>query len=709
MKSILSTFYYNKKSVWYGIATFVITMALSVFGIIKAINNPVTNNLTEKLILFIIAVIFPFLNSVFMIFRIRLEHKFKKIFDILVFVFMPFLTLIMSEVLNACFRNAPKFYIISFGYALIITFQVFFYAIFGSFKISSLLINIVVFLLSVINYYILRFRGTPFLPNDFFVAKTATKVVHAYDFSLDIRLICSILILFFIVMFCIRLDTPKIKLIYQVLVRVTAGIITASLLIASLTTDFLVNIGFKPEFFNKNGAIEKNGFFLNFFSDIRYMHMSEPNNYDEKEINGFVYELLDEVNDSSNNKSTPNIICIMNESLADLGEAYGTFETNKDYMPFIRSLTENTIKGNLYVPTYGGGTGNVEFEFLTGHSMAFLPPGSSPYVSYIKSSLGSMVSTLEAQGYATKTFHPYYSSGYNRTEAYKNMGFDKFISIENMLDSKFYDFYKTNEINTKALVKYMDKEFGESSNILLRNYISDSYSYKWIIKDYEMRDKTKPYFMFNITMQNHSGYTPVVNMNRDVKLTSIEGDFGITSTYLSLIKESDKAFEEIINYFSTVEEPTIICMFGDHQPRLEDGFIDVLSSKYSSEYNRFQQAQNKYCTPFVIWANYDIEEQNIDKLSVNYLSSLVMDIANVEMPAYNKYLLELLKELPVINVAGYCDSEGNYYSWEDESPYEDLLNNYEKIQYNNLFDQENVDKEVFYINGYVPEVTDLTD
>ena len=75
------------------------------------------------------------------------------------------------------------------------------------------------------------------------------------------------------------------------------------------------------------------------------------------------------------------------------------------------------------------------------------------------------------------------------------------------------------------------------------------------------------------------------------------------------------------------------------------------------------------------------------------------------MPEYNKYLLKLSETLPVIDTVGYIDNTGNYYKWSDASPYNDILDEYEKIQYNNIFDQQNVDAETFYINGYVPQVT----
>lgn len=99
----------------------------------------------------------------------------------------------------------------------------------------------------------------------------------------------------------------------------------------------------------------------------------------------------------------------MNEAFSDLS-VLGEFTTNKEYLPFIQSLTDNTVKGNVYVSVKGGNTPNSEFEFLTGTSMAYLPAGSIPYQQYINSDTPSMVSQLEELGYSTTAMHPYPAS-----------------------------------------------------------------------------------------------------------------------------------------------------------------------------------------------------------------------------------------------------------------------------------------------------------
>ena len=152
-------------------------------------------------------------------------------------------------------------------------------------------------------------------------------------------------------------------------------------------------------------------------------------------------------------KQTPNVIAVMNESFSDLS-VLGDFKTNQDYMPFYHSLKKNTIKGNMYMSSFGGQTANSEFEFLTGSSMAFLPGGSVAYQYQVKDELGSLTTTLKEQGYqGMKALHPYLASGYNREVVYPLLGFSDFLS---------------------------DVDFKEPE--MLRRFISDKENYKKVIE-----------------------------------------------------------------------------------------------------------------------------------------------------------------------------------------------------------------------------------
>ena len=199
------------------------------------------------------------------------------------------------------------------------------------------------------------------------------------------------------------------------------------------------------------------------------------------------------------------------------------------------------------------------------------------------------------------------------------MGFSKFTSLENIIDISLMREYQANGSDPNYLQQLIEQAYPNEGNMLMRQYISDSYDYKLLIRDFEQRDKSVPYFAFNVTMQNHGGYA-----------TSVSKDYIKANKYLSLVKASDNAFKELIDYFSTVKEPTVICMFGDHQPSVETDFICELLGVNSLSGLTAEQEQNRHVTPFIIWANYDIEEKQIEKLSSNYLSSLVLETAGVK-------------------------------------------------------------------------------
>lgn len=63
----------------------------------------------------------------------------------------------------------------------------------------------------------------------------------------------------------------------------------------------------------------------------------------------------------------------------------------------------------------------------------------------------------------------------------------------------------------------------------------------------------------------------------------MEGKYPKADQYLSLVKRSDDAFAYLLDYFSHSDEPTMIVMFGDHQPSVEDEFFDEVYGTPSYE------------------------------------------------------------------------------------------------------------------------------
>lgn len=680
------------------IASIILTTALLAF---LAIFNGCFFNSGIKYgtLLFCLCIVCSILCGLILAINITTKPKTENFLNTAAILLLPFISITMVECLNYVF--VYDMYYVDFinNYILYLLFYGLVFAFSGSYRISAIVINPLMFIFGLANYYLYTFRGSPFVPMDFLGITTAKEVAKSYDFSVTYQIAISFILLVSTMVIGFKLKTPRMHISTKIISRVSAVLAAIILSCIYFFTNILANCGLEPDFWNQTRGYHNSGALLSFCLNTKYLYLMEPSGYNADEISDLVYEVTDGNTEQAiadnNTEKTPNIICIMNESFADLSVC-GNFTTNKEYMPFYNSLSKNTIKGNLYVPVHGAGTSNTEYEFLTGNTTAFYPAGSNAYMLYVKNQTSSLVSTLTSQGYSKTAFHPYYASGWNRNKVYNLLGFRDFYSITSVIrPSILLDYFDSG--NDNEYFNDLCNQYYPGKNVLLRQYVSDSYNYDKVISLYEERDLSKPYFMFNVTMQNHGGYSKTYsNLTNDIKLTSTKGNYPKTEQFLSLMKKSDEAFSELISYFEKVDEPVVICMFGDHQPAIEETFYEEIMNTNSIDDLPLSELQKRYITPFVIWANYDIEEEYIDKLSANYLSSYLLKTANVEMTEYNRYLLQLSQKVPVVSAIGCIDNSGNNFSIGDKTKYSKLLSNYQKVQYNNAIDKQNENQQLFY-------------
>lgn len=550
---------------------------------------------------------------------------------------------IFSIQLSSFLLNTLLYFIIYLLVLIIIT----------NYKIALIIPTVLLYLVGVLNYFIIFNRTNPIMPWDIFSISTAFSVRSNYDFPLTINIILVTLIVLNIIIAIIRFDKGKSKVKTHCLLSGFSIIYICIFGYSFYNTSMLSNLNLAPNVWMQSEGYSKDGFILSFMMNTKYLFVDKPEGYDPavvENINSQFTTLDDEVYDE------PNIIAIMNESFADL-RVINDFETNEEYMPFLDNLNENTVKGNLYVPVFGGYTCNTEFEFLTGNSMAFLPVGSVPYQQYIQKDTYSINTILKRYGYKTIAVHPFNSTGWNRDNVYPNLGFDTFLDISSFEDAE-----------------------------LIRGYVSDSSMYDKIIELYENKKSDEKLFTFGVTMQNHGGYSVDTELKYNIKVEGRD-DYPQTNQYLSLIRQSDDAIRDLINYFKNYDEKTVILIFGDHMPAIENAFYEKL---YGQPLNNLsiEEFQKRFVTPFYIWANYDIEEQYVEKISSNYLSSLLIDIIGIKGSNYQRYTLNLSKEIPVTSVFGYIDNEDTYYTYNATNDLETTINQYRIVQYNNLFDKK---------------------
>lgn len=588
-----------------------------------------------------------------------------------VFFLTPLVALLFLEYANPAgpgliFYSIRPSCLLRFGVTAFLFYIVmgFLFALTGSMRFSGCFLCIFSIIFSLTNYFTTTFRGIPILASDLTIMGTAMNVVGNYKYSLDLTRTITLLglITWCILLFRVkRLRLPKGKKRISAILG-SAAICFASFWIMIYTPVMTVTpMHVTVNTFRPIKSYRKNGCVLTFMRSIQLMIIHKPDGYSANAAEEIAAPYRSET--SSGNAKTPNVIAIMDEAFADL-QAVGDFRTSEDVMPFYHSLTKNTVKGFSYVSVFGGQTANTEFEFLTGLSKAFVPASATPYQLYIKSLLPGLTTHLGNQDYqGMLAFHPFRANGYNRDHVYPNLGFSDFISL---------------------------KDLDVSASDKIRNFVSDAADFQVIIDQYEQAKKKSnaPFYLFNVTMQNHSGYDQDFD-NLDMPISIEEKcDDPELKRYLNLIHHSDTALKSLIEYFSKQKDPTVIVFFGDHEPGLSNEVYSKILGK-SVEKLSAEENMNLYKTPFLIWANYDIEEQENVNISMNYLSTLMLESTGMKLSPFNQFLLDIHKQIPVLTTNGYFGEDGSYYSLKDESsPYYESLRKYQILQYNDLFDKK---------------------
>ena len=98
-----------------------------------------------------------------------------------------------------------------------------------------------------------------------------------------------------------------------------------------------------------------------------------------------------------------------------------------------------------------------------------------------------------------------------------------------------------------------------------------------------------------------------------------------------------------------------------------------------------------------MWANYDIPSGNIPHISANYLQLLLLENAGTALTPYQQFLQTLYSQVPVISAYGCIDSQGKYFTINQTNPYQDILNFYDNLSYNNLIELERRKDDLFII------------
>ncbi|WP_438866283.1 LTA synthase family protein [Pseudomonas sp. L1(2025)] len=395
----------------------------------------------------------------------------------------------------------------------------------------------------------------------------------------------------------------------------------------------------------------KNGFLLAFSFSINSALIKKP----KIEIESVLRDLENSVEEVELSKNKIDVIVVMNESFWDPTKLPGV-SFSSDPMPTVRLLQ----KGEVFSPVYGGGTANVEFEALTGFSNAFLPTGSLPYQQYIARNTPSIIWALKNIGYRSVAVHPYHRWFWNRDLVYSKLGFDRFVSIDELPKNNNKGLFFSDEQLSREIIKIMD-------------------------------ETDQPTFLFAVTMQNHGPYEKLrypeksidVRTDIDIGKLNYEG----LQTYTEGIHDADRGLNILVSELSNRARPTLLIFFGDHLPMMgqnfevfkETGFVAGATTDFSSE-----QLKKIRTTPFVVWSNSLGDYKGEGLISPSLIPNVIDSAVGLNHPFYGRFLGSVRKNYSVIEqkILGRA-SGGLEENWHGTS--EKTINQYQSIQYDLMF------------------------
>ncbi len=275
-------------------------------------------------------------------------------------------------------------------------------------------------------------------------------------------------------------------------------------------------------------------FFVNHTNDVLVNTVGKlmERDLEHKEVT----QLIDENTESNKDvdlkgiAKNKNVIMIQLEAFQNflIGASYNGVELTPNLNRLIAN--ETLYFDNFYANIGKGNTADAEFSSL---NSLYPVIEREAYTLYQDNTFDGLPWKLKDRNYSTFAVHGYEGSFWNRENAYPRQGIDEYYSIEDMDASDIIGL----GISDKSM-------FAQAIDI--------------------MKEKSKPFFSFMITLTNHHPYqidesqwkVPILEEDKDSKFAS----------YLQTAYYTDEAIGEFIEALKTNDlyEDSIIVLYGDH-------------------------------------------------------------------------------------------------------------------------------------------------
>ncbi|UIJ65690.1 LTA synthase family protein [Bacillus cereus] len=563
--------------------------------------------------------------------------------------------------------NWIYFYNMQFILSFVVIYAIYIlvYNLIGKVFLSMVLTSCTLVILCIVNYLKLIFRGDPLYPSDFtqitHMQSVIPMVMDYFSWSYIFVIILSI-VACIVAGIYMRRYIQNVKIHLGIRALLVVGSIFVLYTYGNFANTFMNKVfqksGVDFVLWNQNENYASNGFVLGFISNLDTTVMEKPKNYSKENMLQIANDIKKQYSGnigSQKKKEKPNIIFVMSESFWDPTKVTN-LSFSEDPVPNLHHYIENFPGGQTISPTFGGNTANVEFEALTSYSMSLLKPGSIPYQQVItnKKEIPSIPTALKKEGYYTSAIHSFGRTFFKRDDVYKVLGFDKF--------------------NAEDTMENVDID---------GDYISDLAMSKEIIA--ELEEQKQPTFIHAVTMQNHFPFTEGRFGENLIEISGLENEDskGELETYTEGLRRSDEALQYLIEQLDNLDRPTLLVFFGDHLPSLgtnksfykENGYIT--NEKTPNE--RLAMAQ----TPLLMYANFDMPNDNLGLVSPIHFSNLIFDYAGLNKSLFYQFLSEFYKEIPVLRDELKVDKNGEVIN-DLTKKQKEMLEQYKMLQYDLL-------------------------
>ncbi len=376
----------------------------------------------------------------------------------------------------------------------------------------------------------------------------------------------------------------------------SAGVVAVMILVVFVTHMSAIKAGILPDVFpDRVNSYREYGFTTCFVFTFGERGIDKPETYSPETVEDIIYEIDDAPQPTPvpaaqrfdpEEVKRPNIIFVQLESFFDVNTMLDT-KLSRDPTPFYHQLLENWPTAELYVPTVGGGTANVEFEVMSGLNMDFFGTGETPYSTIIhETSCETIANTLRKHGYSSTALHNNTGTFFGRNQVYANLGYDRFDCLEYMPEPKY-------------------NEVGWAHDTILTGEILRA------METSQERD-----LIFAITVESHGKYSDTYEPESgDVGVLAAPEEIYLApfQNYVNLIPAVDEFIEQLIGELEKFDEPVVAVFYGDHLPGIGlDENMLTTGDFYASRY--------------VIWNNYgaEFDAQNMQayRLSAELLRQL---------------------------------------------------------------------------------------